>query len=103
MVGVCVCYGIVGIFTTIFFCVPVSGFWNPSPTDRCISKEGLWLSHSAMNIVTDVIIFLIPVPTVLKLSKHKSIPSCGPESVASPLSQVAWFGPPRKVTNRNQI
>lgn len=69
MVGVCTCYGIAGVLATIFFCVPISGFWNPSPTDRCISKQGLWLAHSAINIVTDVIIFLIPVPTVLQLSK----------------------------------
>ena len=72
MVGVCICYGIAGVFATIFFCVPVSGFWNPSPTDKCISKQGLWLTHSAINIVTDVIIFLIPVNTVLHLSKHES-------------------------------
>lgn len=61
MVGVCICYGIAGVFATIFFCIPISGFWNPSPTDKCISKQGLWLTHSAINIVTDVIIFLIPV------------------------------------------
>ncbi|KAK7698299.1 hypothetical protein SLS64_012664 [Diaporthe eres] len=70
MVGVCICYGIASVFATIFFCVPVSGFWNPSPTDKCISKQGLWLTHSAINIVTDVIIFLIPVPTVLKLNMN---------------------------------
>lgn len=70
MVGVCICYGIAGVFATIFFCVPVSGFWNPSPTDKCISKQGLWLTHSGINIVTDVIIFLIPVPTVLKLNMN---------------------------------
>ncbi|KAG6361009.1 hypothetical protein INS49_009228 [Diaporthe citri] len=70
MVGVCVCYGIASVFATIFFCVPVSGFWNPSPTDKCISKQGLWLTHSAINVVTDVIIFLIPVKTVLKLNMN---------------------------------
>lgn len=70
MVGVCICYGIAGVFATIFFCVPVSGFWNPSPTDKCISKQGLWLTHSGINIFTDVIIFLIPVPTVLKLNMN---------------------------------
>ncbi|KAG8169289.1 hypothetical protein KVR01_000034 [Diaporthe batatas] len=70
MVVVCVCYGIAGVFATIFFCIPISGFWNPSPTDKCISREGLWLAHSGINIVTDVIIFLIPVPTVLKLNMN---------------------------------
>ncbi|KAL2277185.1 hypothetical protein FJTKL_00189 [Diaporthe vaccinii] len=70
MVGVCICYGIASVFATIFFCVPVSGFWSPSPTDKCISRQGLWLTHSAINIVTDVIIFLIPVPTVLRLNMN---------------------------------
>lgn len=70
MVVVCICYGIAGVLATIFFCIPISGFWNPSPTDRCISKQGLWLTHSAINIVTDVIIFLIPVQTVLKLNMN---------------------------------
>ncbi|KAK2599564.1 hypothetical protein N8I77_011306 [Diaporthe amygdali] len=70
MVGVCICYGISSVFATIFFCVPVSGFWKPSPTDRCISRQGLWLAHSGINIVTDVIIFLIPVPTVLQLNMN---------------------------------
>lgn len=70
MVGVCICYGIASVFATIFFCVPVSGFWNPKPTDKCISKQGLWLTHSGINIVTDVIIFLTPVQTVLKLNMN---------------------------------
>ncbi|POS70730.1 hypothetical protein DHEL01_v210875 [Diaporthe helianthi] len=70
MVGVCICYGVASVTATIFFCIPISGFWNPTPTTKCVSKEGLWLSHSGINIVTDIIIFLIPVPTVLQLNMN---------------------------------
>jgi len=51
-------------------CLPVS-FIIPSTAGWCLSTLRVWYTSSAMSIVTDFLIFLIPLPSVLKLQLPK--------------------------------
>ncbi len=52
---------------TVFQCVPVAGFWNKSIDARCIHSDAFWYSYGITNIITDAIIFALPIREVSKL------------------------------------
>jgi hypothetical protein len=47
-------------------CLPLASI-VPSMKDKCLPATPIWFFTSAMNIVTDFAIFIIPLPSVLKL------------------------------------
>ncbi|KAL1843517.1 hypothetical protein VTJ49DRAFT_1110 [Mycothermus thermophilus] len=53
----------VGIFT----CTPVSGFWDFTIESKCIPNQPQWYINAAGNIITDVAVFCLPLPAILKL------------------------------------
>ncbi|EXK24266.1 hypothetical protein FOMG_18993 [Fusarium oxysporum f. sp. melonis 26406] len=63
-------FSIETVIMTIFMCVPVQKFWKPSLAGFCFDKKPLWFSQSILHIVTDVIIFLLPVSEL----KHLNMP-----------------------------
>lgn len=53
---------------TIFQCVPIAGFWDKSIEDaRCIHSDAFWYSYGITNIITDAIIFALPMREVSML------------------------------------
>ncbi|KAK0385137.1 hypothetical protein NLU13_7615 [Sarocladium strictum] len=53
----------------IFTCTPIAGFWDKSITDaRCIDNQVQWFSNAGINILTDVIVFVLPLPVIGKLN-----------------------------------
>ncbi|KZZ98907.1 hypothetical protein AAL_02458 [Moelleriella libera RCEF 2490] len=53
---------------TIFQCVPIESIWDPAMHDgNCVNFGVLALVHNICNIVTDLAIFVMPIPPVLKL------------------------------------
>ncbi|KAK8012084.1 short chain dehydrogenase/reductase [Apiospora arundinis] len=64
----------VGIWTLsqlclhIFQCHPISGFWQPGPGAKCLPRLPGWYSNAAGNIVTDVLILLLPLPMIRALN-----------------------------------
>jgi hypothetical protein len=62
------------IFIAIFTCVPVSGLWDKSIKSQCNPLGPvvqIWM-NSLGNIVTDVIILVLPLPVVWRLKMPKS-------------------------------
>jgi hypothetical protein len=51
-------------------CVPVATI-VPTMADKCLNTLPVWYFSSAMNIVTDFVIFLVPLPSVYGLKLHK--------------------------------
>ncbi len=49
--------------------------WNGDPSARCIDKRFLWFFNDSFNILTDVIIIILPMPVLsaLKLSIKQKI------------------------------
>ncbi|OAA69092.1 hypothetical protein ISF_03467 [Cordyceps fumosorosea ARSEF 2679] len=56
------------ICATIFQCVPVAGAWNHSIEARCINSGQFWVAYAVMNILTDVMVLLLPIPVIKNLS-----------------------------------
>lgn len=71
MVVVVTLYGAWCIPGSIFLCVPVQYFWNGTSEGRCMDKQAFWYSNAALNIVTDLVVFIIPLPLIKSLRIHK--------------------------------
>ncbi|KFY55110.1 hypothetical protein V496_07110 [Pseudogymnoascus sp. VKM F-4515 (FW-2607)] len=69
MMGVIACQGIAFVLTCIFQCSPVRGAWEPTmtPAPVCVNINAFYLSNAALNIVTDLITYALPVRMILNL------------------------------------
>lgn len=75
-IGLVSCYTIIITALLVFTCNPVSMGWSGLPDDsKCLDRGPLYIATGVSNIVTDVIIFLLPIPTVmgLQMSIEKKI------------------------------
>lgn len=67
-IGLVVIYWLYGFLSIMLGCKPVSFFWDQSTVDGyCILSVAFWLSYAALNMVTDVIIIIIPMPALSTL------------------------------------
>lgn len=63
-------WAIVSFFVLLFSCNPISYYWNMwdgEHSGKCIDHDSILLAHSSVNIVLDVLIVAIPMPTLAKL------------------------------------
>ncbi|KAF6838595.1 hypothetical protein CPLU01_02396 [Colletotrichum plurivorum] len=65
-------WGISVFVMSIFFCVPIQGFWDHSIPAKCLSQQVLYYVFGACSIITDVIIFILPLPAIFKLQLPRS-------------------------------
>ncbi|KAF9878620.1 hypothetical protein CkaCkLH20_04112 [Colletotrichum karsti] len=65
-------WGISVVVMSLFFCVPIAGFWDHTIPAKCLSQQALYYVFGACSIVTDVIIFLLPLPALFKLQLPRS-------------------------------
>jgi hypothetical protein len=62
-------YGVAIQFGSIFACTPVSYFWDRSIANgHCINLLAFWFSNASLNIVTDLMICVLPVPVLKGLN-----------------------------------
>ncbi len=59
-------WGVTQEFLVGFACVPIS-ILIPSRADSCIDPAIVWYLTSVMNIVTDFVIFVTPIPAIKAL------------------------------------
>lgn len=60
-VGVfCIAWWIAVVILQIFECRPVEGFWNGSPTAKCINPSEYYIGVTVPNILTDAVILCLP-------------------------------------------
>ncbi|GKT64786.1 integral membrane protein [Colletotrichum tofieldiae] len=60
-------WGVSVVVMSFVFCVPLDGFWDPRIPAKCFGQQVLFYVFGACSIVTDVIIFLLPLPALFKL------------------------------------
>lgn len=65
-------WSLVIVFIAIIPCRPVSGFWKTEIDAACIPTLPLWYINAAGNIITDIIIFALPIPVVWKLKMPRT-------------------------------
>jgi hypothetical protein len=61
-------YSIATIFALIFPCKPIAKAWDVTITDgSCINRGAIYIFQAVTNIVTDVLLLLLPIPMVWRL------------------------------------
>ena len=70
---------IVQIFSGIFQCVPIEAAWNPAVEGHCINLSTVLVVGASMDIVTDFVILLLPMPQLwcLQVSTKQKIQLTG--------------------------
>lgn len=74
LMSIVVCFGIANTFTMIFQCTPVSFFWESwagETVGTCIDISLFSWLRAAIEIIIDVAILSLPLPSLLRL--HMSI------------------------------
>jgi hypothetical protein len=52
-------------------CRLIAYLWDKSLTGTCIDKRILYFTNAAFNVITDFVIFSLPLPILLKLQIPK--------------------------------
>ena len=52
---------------SIFECVPIDTFWEPKSERRCVNLKQYILSNAVINIVTDLLLLILPLPMIWSL------------------------------------
>jgi hypothetical protein len=60
-------WGAIGTVVTAFICIPLSKFWNISQPGVCMNKEVPWFLSAGLQILTDIIILILPMPVLHSL------------------------------------
>ena len=66
------CWALSQLLIVIFNCNPVNKFWDQSVPGYCIPNLPFWYINAAGNIVTDVTIFVLPLPVLRHLNLQRS-------------------------------
>ncbi|KAM0268244.1 hypothetical protein ACHAQH_010021 [Verticillium albo-atrum] len=79
VMGIIVAWSIGGVGATIWQCVPIQGAWNKTIEAKCIDSNKFWIAYAVMNILTDVMVLVLPIPSImaLQLGKRDKLLLCG--------------------------
>lgn len=66
--ALCICWFLSSILVTIFYCIPVSDYWNPTTaTPRCIDTYKFIMGYEIGNMLCDIAILALPLRMVALL------------------------------------
>ncbi|RAL08854.1 putative integral membrane protein [Aspergillus homomorphus CBS 101889] len=66
-------WGLGVIFTTIFQCLPVHGFWDKTIPSHCgVNVNNFFIGNAVPNILTDWALLTLPLPYIWKLQRSAS-------------------------------
>ncbi|KAI9154744.1 hypothetical protein HJFPF1_07301 [Paramyrothecium foliicola] len=51
----------------LFGCRPIRSAWDPYVSGKCVDLPSLYIAIAVANIVSDCVLFVIPIPTIVKL------------------------------------
>ncbi|KAJ6783045.1 hypothetical protein PWT90_01867 [Aphanocladium album] len=71
IMGIIIAASIGSICATIFQCVPVAGAWDHSIKAQCIHSGQFWVAYAVLNVLTDVMVLVLPIPMVSRLKFGK--------------------------------
>lgn len=56
---------------SIFQCTPISKTWDKKAAGTCINLVAFRMSTAVFNLITSAMVIAIPIPTLMKLKKHR--------------------------------
>ena len=65
------CWGLSQILVQIFVCNPIEGAWDKSVEAKCIPNFPQWYINAGGNIITDIVILILPLPVIGKLNLER--------------------------------
>ncbi|KAF9873915.1 integral membrane protein [Colletotrichum karsti] len=66
--AVIICYSLGIFFALVFACDPIAMNWDATITEgTCINRPALYIATAVANIVSDIMLFALPLPIVVKL------------------------------------
>jgi hypothetical protein len=65
--AIVIVYNLWGIVMCITICIPIARMWDPSIPGYC-HPFAVWWALVYLHIITDFIIFLLPIPVVITMS-----------------------------------
>ncbi|KAH7154029.1 hypothetical protein DER46DRAFT_687672 [Fusarium sp. MPI-SDFR-AT-0072] len=67
------CWSLSQIFLNTFMCVPIASFWDVTIKGTCILNKSSFYVGAAGNILTDILIMVLPIPVLrsLKLGRRQ--------------------------------
>ncbi|KAF2197508.1 hypothetical protein GQ43DRAFT_402891 [Delitschia confertaspora ATCC 74209] len=63
-------YSIWTVFGSIFACYPIKAFWTKERA-TCIDQFAMWFTNAGINILTDLVIIILPMPVIRRLNLAK--------------------------------
>jgi len=79
VLSIVVGYTIWTICGSIFACVPIQAFWTKQEGAKCLNQYIMWFTNAAVNICTDFIIIVLPMPVIknLHLARRQKLALAG--------------------------
>ncbi|OIW24705.1 integral membrane protein [Coniochaeta ligniaria NRRL 30616] len=76
---VVVSWTVATVGATIGQCVPIQGAWDKTTKATCIDSDVFWIAYAVGNIITDVMVLALPIPSILslKLNMRDKVLLCG--------------------------
>ena len=65
-----VVYATAAMFLNMFTCYPIPYFWNKvvdKEGGHCLNELGLWFANASFNIISDIVIFLLPMHSLYSI------------------------------------
>ncbi|KAH6704290.1 hypothetical protein BKA61DRAFT_186164 [Leptodontidium sp. MPI-SDFR-AT-0119] len=63
--------GIANGTVSMVTCIPRAKIWNPEISGSCININAFYVSTSTLNMVFDLVIFILPIPIVWELQRKE--------------------------------
>lgn len=60
------------LFLALFICFPIAKFWDRSLEGKCIDQAVVIYWNAGGNIVTDLLVFIFPLPILYKLNMPRA-------------------------------
>ncbi|KAI1923664.1 hypothetical protein LOY89_000469 [Ophidiomyces ophidiicola] len=67
MIGVITAWGVAFAFSLFFACVPLRHYWDHFSDHHCSNEAGRIMTTSISNLVSDVLVLALPIPTFCKM------------------------------------
>ena len=55
----------------LFICTPIRKIWDPQTPGACLNLVQFYYGIQIPNIITDVVVLVLPIPVILKLPLDK--------------------------------
>ncbi|KAI9751734.1 MAG: hypothetical protein M4579_005925 [Chaenotheca gracillima] len=72
-------YQVATLLVDIMTCLPIAGYWDKTIVARCVNAVTYFITSAGINVFTDVVILILPLPMVwnLQISVKQKLVLCG--------------------------